>query len=157
MQKIRYVHSLLLSLRCFINKIKISKTNNFALSVESLLARGKQAQYINFPDRSTESGSLINSYLTNKQEFNGEVIHLLFTINRWEAVQKMEKLLAQGVTLIVDRYAYSGVAFSAAKGLDFEWCKAPEKGLLKPDLVLFLKLSASAIQKRGGFGDERYV
>lgn len=28
-----------------------------------------------------------------------------------------------GTSLIVDRYSYSGVAFSSAKGLDVEWCK----------------------------------
>lgn len=125
------------------------------ITVESLLSLGKKAKYINFPDRTTGSGALINSYLTNKQDFNAETIHLLFTINRWEAMGKIEKLLADGVTLIVDRYAFSGVAFSAAKGLDFDWCKAPEKGILKPDLVLFLQLSTAAIEKRGGFGDER--
>lgn len=123
--------------------------------MDSLLERGTKAKYINFPDRTTDSGALINSYLTNKQDFNGETIHLLFTINRWEAMTKMERLLSDGVTLIVDRYSFSGVAFSAAKGLDFEWCKAPEKGLLKPDQVLFLQLSTSAIERRGGFGDER--
>jgi thymidylate kinase len=32
---------------------------------------------------------------------------------------KIEKLLLQGTTLIVDRYAYSGVAFSAAKPVSF--------------------------------------
>lgn len=67
----------------------------------------------------------------------------------------MEKMLHNGITLIVDRYSYSGIAFSAAKGLDVEWCKAPEAGLLKPDLVLLLTMTASAISKRGGFGDER--
>ena len=112
---------------------------------------------MNFPDRSTECGALINSYLTNSQEFNGETIHLLFTLNRWEARKNMEDLLKDGVTLVVDRYAYSGVAFSAAKGLDTEWCKAPEKGLIKPDLVLLLKLSAAAIAQRGGFGTERWA
>lgn len=35
----------------------------------------------------------------------------------------METKLSTGTTLIVDRYSYSGVAFSAAKGLDIEWCK----------------------------------
>lgn len=35
----------------------------------------------------------------------------------------MENKLHSGITLIVDRYSYSGVAFSAAKGLDIEWCK----------------------------------
>lgn len=32
----------------------------------------------------------------------------------------MESKLLSGTTLIVDRYSYSGVAFSAAKGLDIE-------------------------------------
>lgn len=66
-------------------------------------------------------------------------------------------MLHEGITLIVDRYSYSGVAFSAAKGLDVEWCKAPEAGLLKPDLVLLLTMTADAIAKRGGFGRERLV
>lgn len=35
----------------------------------------------------------------------------------------MESKLKSGITLVVDRYSYSGVAFSAAKGLDIEWCK----------------------------------
>lgn len=79
----------------------------------------------------------------------------------------METKLKTGTTLIVDRYSYSGVAFSSAKGLDLEWCKvktwfrlflnevyvfyvvigkevfflqAPEIGLLSPDLVLYLDI-----------------
>lgn len=41
-------------------------------------------------------------------------------------------------------------------GLSYEWCKAPEAGLLKPDLVLYLTLTPEAMAKRSGFGDERY-
>lgn len=123
--------------------------------MKSLISCGRQAKYINFPDRTTDCGKLINSYLTNKQEFNDETIHLLFTVNRWEAMKNMENMLRDGITLIVDRYSYSGVAFSTAKGLDFDWCKGPEQGLLKPDLVLLLKMTANAISNRGGFGDER--
>jgi hypothetical protein len=39
----------------------------------------------------------------------------------------LESTLAAGTTLVVDRYAYSGVAFTAAKArpeLDMAWCKA---------------------------------
>lgn len=123
--------------------------------VKVLNGNGIKAKYINFPNRSTQTGQLINSYLVNKTEFNDEAIHLLFTLNRWEAVKDMEQWIHEGYTLIVDRYAYSGVAFSAAKGLDLEWCKAPETGLLKPDLVMLLTMTAAAISKRGGFGSER--
>lgn len=94
--------------------------------------------------------------MKNKENLTDEGIHLLFSVNRWEAKNEMERLLKAGTVLIVDRYSYSGVAFSAAKGLDFEWCKTPEKGLLKPDLVIYLTLSAEAMARRSGFGDERY-
>lgn len=56
----------------------------------------------------------------------------------------------------MDRYAFSGVAFSSAKGLDLEWCRNPDIGLLAPDIVLFLDLSIDEAEKRGGFGQERY-
>lgn len=50
----------------------------------------------------------------------------------------MESKLMSGTTLIVDRYSYSGVAFSSAKGLDFEWCKVKKKYFkLILDLVSF--------------------
>ena len=71
----------------------------------------------------------------------------------------MEKALSDGVTLVVDRYSYSGVAFTAGKnvpGLDLDWCKAPERGLLLPDAVLYLDMPIEAAKTRGGFGEERY-
>jgi dTMP kinase len=43
-----------------------------------------------------------------------------------------------------------------AQGLDYEWCKAPDAGLLAPDLVLFLDVDAATAAQRGGYGDERY-
>ncbi|CAL5343116.1 unnamed protein product [Camellia sinensis] len=39
------------------------------------------------------------------------------------SISLMESKLRSGTTLIVDRYSFSGVAFSSTKGLDFEWCK----------------------------------
>ncbi|XP_058830807.1 thymidylate kinase isoform X1 [Topomyia yanbarensis] len=135
---------------------RAGKTTQCKKIVDLLASAGHKARFMNFPDRSTHCGALINSFLTKKENFNDECIHLLFTFNRWEAKEKMEQLLRDGTSLIVDRYSYSGVAFSAAKGLNVEWCKAPEAGLLKPDLVLLLTLTTEAMAKRGGFGDERY-
>lgn len=135
---------------------RAGKTTQCKRLVEFLTTAGHKAKFMNFPDRSTQFGALINSYLTNKDNFTDEGIHLLFTLNRWEAKNNMEHLLQSGTSLIVDRYSYSGVAFSSAKGLDMDWCKAPESGLLKPDLVILLTLTAEAMAKRGGFGEERY-
>jgi len=66
------------------------------------------------------------------------------------------KLLESGTSVVCDRYAYSGVAFSASKGLDIEWCKDADRGLPEPDLVLYLDLSVDDVMKRGGFGNELY-
>lgn len=71
----------------------------------------------------------------------------------------MLERLNSGTTLIVDRYAHSGVAFTAAKGLpglDTAWCRAPDVGLPAPDTVFFLDLSPEQAAERGGYGQERY-
>jgi dTMP kinase len=64
--------------------------------------------------------------------------------------------LSAGTTLICDRYAFSGVAFSAAKGLLYEWCRGPEIGLPAPDLTLMLNVDPQVARERGGYGEERY-
>ncbi|CAO1309894.1 unnamed protein product [Diamesa hyperborea] len=135
---------------------RAGKTTQCKMLVERLTKLNLNVKFMNFPNRSTSSGQIIDGYLKNKENLTDEGIHLLFSVNRWEAKNEMERLLKAGTVLIVDRYSYSGVAFSAAKGLDFEWCKTPEKGLLKPDLVIYLTLSAEAMARRSGFGDERY-
>lgn len=135
---------------------RAGKTTQCIKLVERLKSQNLNVKFMNFPNRETQSGKIIDGYLRNKENLTDEGIHLLFSVNRWEAKNEMEKDLKAGTTIIVDRYSYSGVAFSSAKGLDFEWCKAPERGLLKPDLVIYLTLTAEAIARRGGFGEERY-
>ena len=117
------------------------------------------AELWRYPDRTTAMGKMIDAYLQSKTDMDDGAIHLLFSANRWEKRQAMEAKLESGTTLVVDRYSYSGVAFTAAKGvpgLDLEWCKAPERGLLRPDCVLYLNMPVDQAEKRGGFGEERY-
>ncbi|XP_013788775.1 thymidylate kinase-like [Limulus polyphemus] len=136
---------------------RAGKTTQCHKLVEVLKREGHRVELMKFPDRSTTIGQMISQYLQKKVELEDHVIHLLFAANRWEAVKKMENLLLNGTTLVVDRYSFSGIAFSAAKPhMDFEWLKQPEVGLLQPDLVLFLELSSDVASKRGEFGQERY-
>ncbi len=67
--------------------------------------------------------------------------------------------IAQGTTVIIDRYYYSGCVYSAAKGIpsiDLQWARWPEVGLPRPDVCIFLNISAEDAAKRGGFGEEKY-
>ena len=72
-----------------------------------------------FPNRETATGTLIDLYLRKQIELPDETVHLLFSANRWEASRGIVADLAAGTHLVCDRYAFSGVAYSAAKGLDF--------------------------------------
>jgi dTMP kinase len=109
-----------------------------------------------FPNRATATGMLIDLYLQRKLELPDEAIHMLFSANRWEMVQTLIDDLNAGTTVVCDRYAFSGVAYSAAKGLDFAWCQAPDRGLPTPDGVFFLHVDEKEGASRANFGDERY-
>ncbi|KGO63972.1 Thymidylate kinase [Penicillium italicum] len=122
--------------------------------VEGLDRAGKSSQY-----RTTPIGQLIDSYLRGTSHLDDLSIHLLFSANRWEIAKSIEEDITNGTTVIVDRYSYSGVVYSAAKAnpaLSLEWAWQPEIGLPRPDICLFLSISPEEAAKRGGFGAERY-
>ncbi|KAF9225790.1 thymidylate kinase [Gyrodon lividus] len=116
------------------------------------------AVLIKFPDRTTAIGKTIDGYLRSEAELDDHAIHLLFSANRWELAPTILAHLAAGTTVIADRYAFSGIAFSAQKSpaLAYEWCRAPDVGLPAPDLTLFLNVDPEAAMLRGGYGEERY-
>jgi len=138
---------------------RCGKTTQANLLAEHLAGKDndEKAEFIRFPDRTTPIGTMINSYLTNASDMEDHSIHLLFSANRWEAVPSMLSKLESGITLVCDRYCYSGVAFSAAKeGLAMEWCMSSDIGLPAPDCVIFLDLPIEKARERGDFGGERY-
>ena len=102
---------------------------------------------------------MIDAYLKSQADMDDHVIHLLFSANRWEAVKTITSLLASGTTVLCDRYYHSGIVYSAAKqnpSLSLAWARAPEVGLPRPDLVLFLDLDEIQAKARGGWGGEVY-
>uniref|UniRef100_A0A1A8F7J0 Thymidylate kinase n=1 Tax=Nothobranchius korthausae TaxID=1143690 RepID=A0A1A8F7J0_9TELE len=136
---------------------RAGKTTQCKKLVQALQASGRPAEMMRFPDRTTTIGQLISAYLEKKSDLEDHTVHLLFSANRWELVPLMKKQLDQGITLVVDRYAFSGVAFTSAKpGFCMDWCMKPDVGLPKPDLVMFLQLNPAEAALRGQFGSERY-
>jgi len=115
-----------------------------------------QAKWMCFPNRSTPSGVLIDLYLRNRIELTDQAIHELFSANRWEMAESIVDDLNQGCSIVCDRYAFSGVAYSTAKGLDLQGCKEPDRGVPVPDGVFFLHVDEKVGASRANFGDERY-
>jgi len=120
---------------------------------------GESTTLLKFPDRSTAIGQQINQYLTDPSyKLPDQAVHLLFSANRWERNDYIRNKLLMGDNVIMDRYVYSGVAYSAAKGIegmDLEWCYSCDRGLVRPDLTLFL-VNHESNDTREGFGEERY-
>ncbi|KAK2794730.1 Thymidylate kinase [Onygenales sp. PD_12] len=127
--------------------------------LETLQEKKHEVKYRRFPDRTTEIGKMINAYLVGNTQVDDHAIHLLFSANRWEVAAEIEQDISNGITVIIDRYSYSGVVYSAAKhnpSLSLDWAWQPEIGLPRPDIWLFLNISAEEAAKRGGYGLERY-
>ena len=67
---------------------------------------------------------MINSYLTGNAQQDDHSIHLLFSANRWEAIQGILKTIEAGTSVVVDRFSFSGAVYSAAKenpNLGLDW------------------------------------
>lgn len=109
-----------------------------------------------FPDRSTESGIILDQFLRRETDLSDWECHNLYATNRRELEAMLYKTLQEGTTVICSRYAYSGVAYTAAKGYDIRKCMEADKGLLRPDLVVFLDVDADTVAVRNNFGRERY-
>jgi dTMP kinase len=120
------------------------------------LEASTSVKWMCFPNRSTAVGILIDMYLRRMVELPDETVHQLFSANRWESVASIVETLNSGTSVVCDRYAFSGVAYSAAKGLDLSWCQTPDIGLPVPDGVFFLHVDESVGASRANFGDERY-
>lgn len=118
---------------------------------------------------------MIDQYLRSQAELDDRAVHLLFSANRWELAYvrspsictnqlesagrpRIRALLAAGTTVLCDRYAFSGAAFTAAKpnAPPRAWCRSPDAGLLAPDLTLLFDVSPEVARARGGYGEERY-
>jgi dTMP kinase len=132
------------------------KSSQNKMLVEALQAKGVAVEAMCFPDRTTPIGKIINSYLASATDMDDHALHLLFSSNRWEAEGKIRSLLEAGTTVVCDRYAFSGIAYTGAKGVDLDWCAAPDAGLPAPDLTLYLEVPVEVAEARGEYGEERY-
>jgi dTMP kinase len=137
------------------------KTTQAKLLHDYLVTSGIPVVSMRFPDRTTPIGMLINEYLTKGDiKMDDRALHLLFSANRWELNDVIYKHLEEGTTVICDRYADSGVAYSIAKNPDYiyeaQWYMATDRGLIRPDAVIYLDLPVNKAAQRGDYGAEIY-
>lgn len=134
---------------------RADKSTNAHLLADSMRANGISVAEWSFPEyKVSKTGQLLRQYLDSGVKLDARTQHLLFAANRAEWVGNIDSILKQGTTIICDRYVYSGIAYSAAKGLDFDWCCMVEDGLPMPDLVIHLQVDPKVAATRSKFGKE---
>eukprot|EP01067_Filipodium_phascolosomae_P000327 Filipodium_phascolosomae@DN1263_c0_g1_i1.p1 len=133
---------------------RCGKSTQTSLLADSL-AGSRECVKISFPDRSTCIGKTINEFLKGTTQLPPESAMLLFAANRWENQKKMKELLYKGESVVADRYAHSGIAYaSGALGVNYQMCLAADRGVIAPDLVVYLEVDEKAAQQRSNYGEE---
>ncbi|KAI6171991.1 Thymidylate kinase [Aphelenchoides besseyi] len=128
--------------------------------VEHFKKLGSSVRFQPYPDRTEpETGPKIDEFLKNAQSpyERAKWIHDLFSTNRRNLDSKLRDDISAGMTVIADRYSFSGIAYSAAKNhpdLSFEEACKTELDLLKPDLVIYLRADVGTTSTRADHGKE---
>ncbi len=120
------------------------------------MRKGVQVQVLHFPDRTTETGKRLNAYLNGEVQMTERAAAQLFSQNRREKEAFIQEKLKEGVTLLVDRYIHSGVAYAHANGVPLDTAKQLDVGLPVPDCVIYLDITPANASKRPGWGTERF-
>lgn len=130
------------------------KTTQLDLLEKSLFEQGIPVERTAEPT-SGEIGKLLRRALSGELPKTPEELALLFTLDRVEHNKAIEKTLADGKTVLCDRYYYSTIAYQG-NASDMDWVKSLSLGcpaIRTPDLCIFLDLSPEEsirrIQARG--------
>lgn len=106
-------------------------------------------------------GGLLRACLSGRLETDERAIAAMFAADRldhiFNPVNGIEKKLNEGITVLCDRYYFSSFAYNGEM-TDPEWViglNAPAMELLRPDLVIYIDLTAEAGMERVGRRSEK--
>ena len=129
------------------------KSTQVGLLQNLLKERGKKFEYLHFPRTDGPVyGDLIARFLRGElgeiDNVNPYLIALIYAGDRADAKNMLKKWLDEGITIVLDRYVYSNIAYQCAKLSDQNQIAALKKWILdtefgyfnlpKPDLSIFL-------------------
>ena len=114
------------------------KRTQTRLLADRLKRANTRVSTIGFPIYESPSGRQIRSYLKGRQDYAPQALHMLYSLNRWENRELINKLVHSSDYLIADRYTPSNLAYGLSRGLSLGWLQVLDKGLPTADLVVVL-------------------
>ncbi|MEK6953727.1 MAG: thymidylate kinase [Candidatus Micrarchaeota archaeon] len=136
----------------------VGKATQSKLLAEKLGSIGGQnAEIINFPTYGSEFGKLIKDYLQGglggRDALSPEAVSLLYALDRYQYLGKLEKMLTSGKYIICNRYSQSNlyqaakIANKAEREKFIGWFNSVEGRLPFADAVIFLNLPVAVSRK----------
>lgn len=129
---------------------KSTQAKNIAKRLE---AEGHKV-YLTFEPTDMRIGKMIRTILGGKEKADEKVIAALFVADRLDHIlhetNGILKKLADGYTVITDRYYFSSYAYHGAH-MDMDWVIQSNKmaaDILKPDVNIFVDVSPEVAMKR---------
>jgi dTMP kinase len=83
-------------------------------------------------------------------------MQLLYIANRYEKKPEIERLLADGVVVICDRYMASSIAYGEAQGLDGAWLRDIQRYLPPAALTILLDIAPETAAGRKTTNRDKY-
>jgi dTMP kinase len=99
---------------------------------------GLKTGTISFPIYGSPAGQQIRRFLDDKRDYSSRALHMLYSLNRWENLCKLQEILGKVSYLVADRYSPSNLAYGVSRGLPPDWLESLDRGLPRSDLVIVL-------------------
>lgn len=126
------------------------KSTQCKLLKEYLEGKGIDCIMTSEPTHNTEIGKLVRKILSGEiKNIDPLVLSYLFVADRIQHIKEeiMPALLAKKV-VITDRYYLSTIAYQSVAGVDVQTLYSIHRGLLKPDVTLFIDITPETAMKR---------
>lgn len=134
------------------------KTTQCRQLIEYLRSKGKTVHSLRYPDRKCPlTGKIINDFLLGEVEMTPHTSSLVFAANLWDMQETLRKAKASADEFyVMDRYIWSCVVYSVARGMDRNTFERLLHSLPTPDITFYMDVSIERMMERGGYGEERF-
>ena len=125
-----------------------------------LTKQGFAVQGLTFPNNQTPLlGRFLKRALREQIALSTWTHHVLFSLHRWEFSPWIVDMLSKNYAVIVERYAWSGTAYSWASDpvQDPHSYMVLDAGLPHPDLVICIETAFVEVMQRGGIAPSLFV
>lgn len=130
---------------------KSGKATQAKLLTEYLKTAGFKVVQSEFHRYDTPTGELVMKWLQKKWDVDQTTIELIMTADKQAQQKWFTELEEQGIDfLILDRYVGSQQVYSHTNGVSPIWTAMLQQYMRKPDIEIFIDISAEESMKRKG-------